>query len=102
MDVLEASIARLREDSTLIALLQVVTNVHKGSAIKGGTELIRLGVAGDETSEPIIGHADGRNDLTFAEILEASFCKDSELTSRVSSCLIWVRRWENLGVMQKG
>ena len=102
MNILEAPIAWLREDPALVALLEVMAYVHERSAVEGWTELVSLGVARDEASEPIIGHADGRNDLAFAQVLQARLRKDSKLASCVSSRLIWIRRWENLCMMQKG
>ena len=47
MNILETTISWLREDASLIALLQVVTDVHEAGSLEGGAELARLGVAGN-------------------------------------------------------
>ena len=69
MNILEATIPRLREDTSLVALLQVMTDVYETSSFEGGSKLSRPGVTGNKTREPVTGDAHTRNHLALAHVL---------------------------------
>ena len=101
MDVLETALSRVREYPTLVALLQIVANMHKACTLECGAELTCLCVARDQTSEPIVRDKDAGDYLSLAEVLEAGLAEDCKLADSTRWCLIGVRLRENLCMVQE-
>ena len=101
MDVLEAALSRVREYPTLVALLQIMANVHEASTLECGAELACLCVARDQTSEPIVRYKDAGDYLSLAEVLEAGLAEDCKLAYSTRWGLIGVRLRENLCMVQE-
>ena len=101
MNILETAIPRLWEDSSFIALLQVVTDVHEAGSLEGGSELARLSVTWNQAREPVIGDAHAWNHLTLAHVLKAGFAEDCELADGIGGgeIRVWLR--ENLSIVQE-
>ena len=85
MDVLKASVARLRVNSALVALLQIVADVHEAGALESRSELAGLRVTWDQACEPVVRDADRRDDLSLAEVFKASLAENRELANAISS-----------------
>ena len=102
MNELETTISGLREDSSFVALLQVVADVNEACSFESRTKHAGLCITWDETREPIISHTNCWNDCPLAQILEAGFRENGQLSSHVLSSLVRVRLRENLSMVQKG
>ena len=77
-------------DSTFIQLLEIVANVQEACTLESVAKVTDLGIAGDETCEPIVGNADGWDDLSLAAVLETSLSEDGNLLDDVSWLSIWI------------
>lgn len=57
MDSVEVSLVVARMNSSLVSLLQVVTDMEEGGVFEDISEVTRLRVAGYQAGVPIVGNA---------------------------------------------
>lgn len=88
-------------DSSLVGLLEVMADMQEGGSLECVTEVTDLGVASDEASKPIVGHAHGWDTLPLAAVLEAGLAKDGNLMRHKLWRGIWVRGGEDVGVVEE-
>lgn len=87
--------------SSLIILLQVMTNMHESRSSKRVTKVSNFGIRRNQPCVPIIRDAYRRDDLPFATILEASLAKHCDLMHGMMCSRVRIRAREQVSIMQE-
>ena len=99
MESAQTTVLSVKPDSALVGFLEVVADMEEAGSAKGVAEVTYFGVSGNESREPIVGHANGWNTLSLAAIFEDSFTEDSDLMDNVAWLSIWIWAWEDISVV---
>ena len=101
METTEATILRVKPDSALVGFLKVMADVKEAGSAEGVSKVTHFSVSGNQTGEPIVGHANGWNILSLAAIFKDSLAEDSDLMDNITWLSIWVWAWEDVSVMKE-
>lgn len=75
--------------------------MQEAGTLESVSKVTDLGITGDKTCEPIVGDANGWDDLSLAAVLEASLTEDGNLLDDIGWLSIWIRRWEDISVVEE-
>lgn len=92
---------RIKMDSSLISLLQIVANVQESRSSECVTEVTNLGICSNTSCKPIICNTDCWYFLPFAAILEAGLTKDGDLVYSKIGLSIWIWAWVEIRIVQE-
>lgn len=101
MYVLKIAVSWVWVNSAFVVFHQVVTDMHERGSSESGPKSACFGVCRNETSEPIVGHTDRRNQLSYTAVLQTRLAKDGNLSNRHCGVKVTIGYWENISVVQK-
>lgn len=96
MQSLKSTVLWIKVNSSLVSLLQVVTNVQESRSSEGVTKVANFGIGSNGTSEPVVGDAHCWNALSLAHVFEAGLAEDGDLMHNEIWLSVWVWAWEKI------
>jgi hypothetical protein len=78
-----------------------MADVKEACSLESIAEMSNLGIPGSEASKPIVGDANGWDDLSLAAVFKHSFSEDGNLLDDVSWLSVWIWAWENISVVKE-
>jgi len=95
------TISVVQVNSALVSFVEIVADMNEAGALEGIAIVANFSIGSGEAREPIVGDSDARNALPLAAVLEAALAKYSELLNCEGWLSIWIRRWEDVSIVQE-